>query len=193
MRRLLKSRFILRSSNERWFQIILENREALQKNLQSIGVFLTINEGLGVVHLTALNPEAEEQINYNLGRRRQLSPISSLLLLHLRNLRHQFYLNPNDDLTPIVALSELREFTTTFSQYKIDSQFERSFRRSIDELTELQILRETQSGTDKFEITPICELLLGVDQIQEIKTKAEQYFQTLKPPETVNISGEANA
>lgn len=47
-RRLLKSRFMVRSRNEKWFQVIVDRRQELQKHFSPMGVHLETNEALGV-------------------------------------------------------------------------------------------------------------------------------------------------
>jgi hypothetical protein len=196
MRRLLKNRFILKSMNEKWFQTILDHRIQIQKHMDTLGVSLDINESLGVAHIKPISDENEEAINFQIGRRKVLTPMASLLLLQLRIIRHQVYMNPSEQIIPMMQLRDLREFVNSFNSYKIDSQFERAFRKGIEELLELQIIKETQNDETLFEITPLCELLLPIDQIQEVLAKAKNYFKQNQNSETSsetsieNLAGE---
>jgi hypothetical protein len=103
--------------------------------------------------------------------------MASLLLLQLRITRHQVYMNPSEQIIPMMQSRDLREFANSFNSYKIDSQFERAFRKGIEELLELQIIKVTQNDESLFEITPLCELLLPIDRIQETLSKAKIYFK----------------
>lgn len=178
LRRLFKSRFLVRSRNEKWFQIIVDHRSELQALLDRMGVFLEINDSLGVAHLRPLDSELEESISFQLGKKKTLTALASLLIFHLRHLRLQFYMNPTDDSVPLVGWNELREFLQNFNSSKVDSQFERHARKAIDELAEHQILIETKPESQIYEISPLCELLLPLDQIKEYQLKIKDYFST---------------
>jgi|GEM_PF-3578901 len=177
LRRLLKTRFLLRSSNEKWFQLVIEHRSQVQKFMSQLGVILDINETLGVIYLRAESAEIEETVQYQLGKRKQLSPLGSVLLIYLRMQRHQFFLSPTAEEVPLIALDSMREFLANFSKYKVDSQFERGYRRGLEDLIELQVLRETQAESNLYEITAVCEVILPLDQVNEIKSKAENFFK----------------
>lgn len=176
LRRLLRARYVLRSRNERSFQSIIEHRKRLQEFAENLGAYLEINEPLGIAYLRPLSEDVEEQLGVRLSRPRKLSPYASSALLHLRWQRLQFYLQPTGDDIPVIGLLELREFLQQFSRANIDAQFERHFRRCIDELVDLQVIVETATGNGFFEITSLCDLLLPADMILELRGKAERYF-----------------
>ncbi|MCM2281065.1 MAG: DUF4194 domain-containing protein [Bdellovibrionaceae bacterium] len=176
LRRLLRSRYVLRSRNERWFKMMIDHRQRIQDVASSFAAFLEINEPLGVAYLRPINEEIEEQLAIRLARSRKLSPFASTLLLHLRWQRMQFFLQPTGDDVPVIGLLELRDFLQRFSRAKIDAQFERQFRRCLEELTELQVILETEDGSGFFEITSLCDLLLPADSIRDLRTRAEAYF-----------------
>ncbi|MFN8791128.1 MAG: DUF4194 domain-containing protein [Bdellovibrionales bacterium] len=181
LRRLTKNRFLLRSKNEKWFQTILDYREKLQTLFNSFLIQLDINESLGVAYLRPRSSDIEEALGYQMGHRQNLGPLSSLLIFQLRNLRLQHFLNPSSDEVPFITVGELREFAQVFSRSDIDREFERQFRKSLEELKELSLLLPTASQPDLFEITAVCEILLPADQIQEIKIKMDHYFSSRTP------------
>jgi len=178
LRRLTKNRFLLRTKNEKWFQTIIDYREKLQTLLNSFLIQLDINESLGVAYLRPISHDIEETLNYQMGQRQNLGPVSSLLIFQLRSLRLQHFLNPTSDEVPFVSLSELREFAQIFSRSEIDREFERQFRKSLEELKDLNVILQTSAQADLFEITAVCEILLPAEQIQETKIKMDHYFST---------------
>ena len=193
LRRLLRNRYILRSRNETWFKAIVDNRRKLQEVMDAFACHLEINEALGVVYLREHSEEIEEKLGIRMTRTRSLSALSTALILKLRWNRLQFYMQPTGDDVPIVGSLELREYLAQFSRAQIDSQFERAFRRSLEELAELQVLvaissdgSEEESGF--FEITSLCDLLLPADQIQEVRARANEYFNS-----TLSFEGESDA
>ena len=176
LRRLLRSRYVIRSRNERWFKAIIDHRTRLQSVVQSFAAILEVDEALGLAYLRPLNEEIEEQLAIRLSRPRTLGPYASSLLLKLRQHRLQFYLQPTGDDVPLIAILEMREFLQQFSRARIDNQFERQFRRALDELSDLQVILETALDSGHFEITALCDLLLPADQIQQLRVRAETYF-----------------
>lgn len=189
LRRLLRSRYILRSRNERWFKAIVDNRQKLDEIIATFGAYLEINEPLGLAYVRAASEEIEEQLALRLSRSQTLSPFASSLLLHLRWLRLQFYLQPTGDDIPLASAADLREFLAAFSKSLVDAQFERQFRRCLEELSELQVLVETSSGSGFFEITSLCDLLLPADQIQELRARASAYFTGIAPTGEDSVVG----
>jgi hypothetical protein len=175
LRRLFRARYILRTRNESWFKAIIDHRKRLQDIVGALGAELEINEPLGVIYIREGLPEDEERLGLRLSRGSTLGPHASAMILHLRWHRLQFYLDPKGDL-PLISGDELREFLLQFSKSKIDTQFERLFRRSLEELTELQVILETSSGSGFYEITSLCDLLLPADDIQAYRAKACAYF-----------------
>ncbi len=176
LRRLLRSRYIIRSRNETWFKMIVDHRKQLQEVVHTFGAQLNINEPLGVIHLSAENEELEDRLALRMSRPKILSAFSTALILHLRWHRLQFYLQPSASDVPVVDALEMRDYLYQFSKAKVDAQFERQFRRCIEELSELQVIVETASDSGFYEITALCDLLLPADQIKELKSRAEVYF-----------------
>lgn len=180
LRRLFKNRFLIRSKNEKWFQIIIDLKELIQKNLDSFLVQLEINETLGVIYLKTMDESIEEQIQYQVGRNKTLSPLASALLLKLRYERLQFMLNPTPEGVPLIRLDDIKEFLLPFDNSKMDSQFEKNYRKAIEDLLQLEILFEISSENSFYEISPLCEILLSLDELQQKKTQMEMYFQHFK-------------
>ncbi len=178
IRRLLKSRFILRSQNEKWFELILDRRKELQKIFDTMAARLEINESLRVAYLRPSTAEVEEALDYQLGRKKQLSSLASALIIYLRHQRLQYFLHPTSDPMPLIELMNLREYLEKFNTNTLDSQFERSFRKALSELVDLQILIETKNDSGIYEITPLCELLLSQDNISNIYDKMTEYFKS---------------
>jgi hypothetical protein len=176
LRRLFRQRYVIRSRNEKWFQLIIEYRKRLQEVADAFAVYIEINEALGVAYLRAESEEMEEKLSIRLSKSKILSPFATALLIHLRWTRMQFYLDPGANQIPLTSVGGLREFIEPFSRSKIDNQFERQFRRALEELLELQVLTETVGDDAFFEITSLCDLLLPADQIQELRTRSEAYF-----------------
>jgi hypothetical protein len=189
LRRLLKSRYLVRSRNEKWFQLLVDLRLELDRVLGAMGMALEIQDGLGVAYLRNLSGELEEKIDYQMGRRQSLSAYASALLVKLRHARLEFYLNPSADSVPLIPLGEMREFLQNFSAAKIDSHFERLFRRALDELLDLQVLFATREDSEFYEISPLCEILLPLDAIQETKTRMEAYFAHFQGNDTAAAAG----
>jgi hypothetical protein len=181
LRRLLKSRFLLRSRNEKWFQAIVDLRSELEPTFTAMAMCLEINEPLSLCYIKPISEETEELIDFQMGRRQVLSPVASALVYKLRHQRLQFYLNPATDIAPLASISEMREFLQNFNSAKVDSQFERIFRKAVEELCALQIIFEMKPDSGLYEISAVCEILLPVDQIQEVRSKVENYFQSEQP------------
>lgn len=192
LRRLFKSRFIVRSRNEKWFQVIVDRRKDIQKILDAFCVRLEINETLGVAHLEPLSDEFEEVLGFQLGKRKSLSPLASVLMFYLRQQRLQFFLSPTEDAVPMATRGEMRDFLQNFNRTRIDSQFERAFQKSLDELLELQALFETRQDSGIYEISGLCEILLPLDRIQEWKIKIDEYCAPTSQPDSLAESGEEN-
>ncbi len=176
LRRLLKSRFLLRSRGEKWFQAVIDLRKELQSALDAMGVRLEVDESLGVAYLKPSGEEFEEALAYQLGRKKTLSPLASALIFKLRHARLQFYLNPSSDAAPLISSEEMREFLQNFNSTRIDREFERNYRKTLEELAELQIIIETKIESGTYEISALCEVLLPLDQIQTSRAQMEKYF-----------------
>lgn len=180
LRRLFRSRYLLRSRGEKWFQLTIENREAVQKILGAFLLQLEINDSLGVAYIKPISDEAEEKLQFQMGRQRSLSASASALLIKLRMSRLDHIMNPNSNDIPLISFEEIKEFLKSFDSTKIDTQFEKVLRKSIEELAQLEVLIETRADSGLFEITPICELILPFDEIQNKKTQMENYFKHFK-------------
>jgi len=176
LRRLFRMRYVLRSRNEKWFKVMIEHRTRIENAVKAFAVRLEINEPLGVIFLKTVDAETEEQLGIRFSVPHSLSPLATTLMIHLRWLRLQFYLQPTDNDVPIVGMLELREFSQQFTHAKVDQQFERQFRRSLDELCALDIIFETAADSGLFEITSLCDLLLPADQIHDLRARANAYF-----------------
>ena len=180
LRRLLKTRFLLRSRNERWFQTVIDLRRDVERVALSFAMSLEINESLGVAFLKPIDSDVEEALAYQVGRRRALSPLPSALVYKIRHQRLQFYLSPATETVPLITTEEMREFLQNFTSAKVDTQFERLFRKALDEMVDLQILQETKPDSGIYEITPLSEILLPLDRIKEMKARMENFFSQSK-------------
>jgi hypothetical protein len=183
LRRLFRSRYVLRSRSERWFKSIVDNRGSLEEVVARFGAALEINEPLGVCYVRAGDEDVEEQLGIRLARPKALGPYASALMLRLRWQRLQFYLQPTGDDVPVAGVKEMREYLSSFSRAALDTQFERQFRRCLDELTQLQVLVETAQDSGFYEITSLCDLLLPADQIRDLQDRATAYFEHKTPSE----------
>ncbi len=180
LRRLFKNRYIIRSKNEKWFQMLVDLKEAIQKNLEPFLIQLEINESLGVAYLRSMDESIEDQLQYQIGRNKMLSPLATALLAKLRYERLQFMLNPNPEGVPLITLEGIKEYLSVFDNSKMDSQFEKNYRKAIEDLMLLEILYEVPGSNDMYEISPLCEILLSLDSLQAMKTQMESYFQSIK-------------
>jgi hypothetical protein len=176
LRRLFRIRYVLRTRNEKWFRIMIEHRVRIENAVKAFAVRLEINEPLGVIFLKPIDDETEEQLGIRFSLPHSLSPLATTLMIHLRWLRLQFYLQPTDSDVPIVEMLELREFSQQFTHAKIDQQFERQFRRALDELRAIDVIFETAAESGFFEISSLCDLLLPADQIHDLRVRATAYF-----------------
>lgn len=176
LRRLFRNRYLLRSKNTVWFQRIIEHRLKIQNNLNTFFLQLIVDESLGVIYIKEASEEIEESLAYRMGRKKSLTSFASLLLLQLRHERLQFYLNPEENVIPLIRQEQLREYLKAFDSQDIDARFEKAFQKAIKELRELQVLEETQQNSEVYEITAVCDLLLPLDEIQAYQTKINNYF-----------------
>jgi len=176
LRRLFKHRYIIRNQNTQWFQAIVDHRMKLQQCLDPFFLTLIIDEALGVIWLNEADSEIEEKLSFRVGRKKTLGPLSSLVLFQLRHERLQFYLNPEENVVPLMRYEQLREFLKGFNTLGVDARFEKAFQHALKELKELQVLVETHQNSGVFEITAICDLLLPLDEIQSYQAKIEKYF-----------------
>jgi DNA mismatch repair ATPase MutS len=178
LRRLFRQRYFLKSRNEKWFQILIDHLPEMQKSLLPFLIRLEINESNGLAFLTTLSSETEEKLDFAIGRKRNLSAFSSLMLLFLRRFRFEFFQNPNNLDTPLVQLAAIREFLDSFQKFKTDRGFEVTFRKSLEELQDLQVLIEVNAEEAIFEITAVCDVLLSSEDLEMYSRKIEAYFQS---------------
>ena len=177
LRRLFRHRYILRTKNKQWFQNILDHRSSIQEALAPFFLTLIIDESLGVIYLKESDDEIEEKLSFQLGRKKTLTPYASLILIQLRHERLQFYLNPDDNTSPLIKKDQLRDYIKEFDVNTIDARFEKAFQKALKELLELQVLVETQKDSEIYEISAVCDLLLPVDELQLYRQKINNYFQ----------------
>lgn len=178
LRRLLRGRFILRSRNEGQYKNILDLREELQKVIMKLGAHLEVNEILGLAYIRPLSVEIEDAIGFQLGAARSLNRMSSMLLLYLRSRRLLFFQNPEQADLPLVERAELRQYINDYVVEKEDRKVEREFRASLDELIELQVLIPLDENYERFEISPITDILMGAEVVTELRKKVEVFFSS---------------
>lgn len=178
LRRLLRGRFILRSRNEGQYKNILDLREELQKVILKLGAHLEVNEILGLAYIRPLSVEIEDAIGFQLGAARSLNRMSSMLLLYLRSRRLLFFQNPEQADLPLVERAELRQYINEYVVEKEDRKVEREFRASLDELIELQVLIPLDENYERFEISPITDILMGAEVVTELRKKVEVFFSS---------------
>ena len=177
LRRLFKTRFLLRSKNEFWFQILVEHQGQVRSFLNKMAADLELDPTWGVAYIKPLSAEIEDQLDYQLGRQAHLSRYASLLIYFLRLQRLNFYRNPEGE-APLIKREDMRVFLTDFSNHIDSSRFEREFNKCLDELIEIQVLLRA-SVEDLFEISPVCDVLLTVDNLSSFKSRFELYFKSL--------------
>lgn len=188
LRRLFKNRYLIKNRNEKWYQTIIDLRELIQKSLDSFLIQLEINESLGVAYLKPINDSVEDLVQYQIGRSKVLSPLATGLLIKLRYDRLQFILNPTPEGAALVRLEELKEYLIQFDNSKMDSQFEKNYRKAIDDLLQLEVLFETKEDSGLYEISPLCEIFMSLDDLQQRKTQMETYFQHYKDKSSQEVS-----
>lgn len=179
LRRLLRQKYFLRQKNEKWFQVLMDHRQEIDSILMGFLAKLHLNESNGIAFLGCLNEEIEEQLDFPLGRRIQLSTFATMILLFLRKERLEYYQNPEGrGEICIVKLEDIRQFLEGFQSFKSDRQFEMTFRKALDELSDLQVIYELSNEQPFYEITAVCDVLLPIDEMIHLKQKIENYFQT---------------
>lgn len=180
LRRLFRQKYILKNKNLKWYQSVVDHEKALSHFFEPWLLRLVINDSLGVIYLDSISVDIEDQLEYQLGRVQILTAVSTILLLFLRQKRLDYFLNPDGDDTPMVEVLHLREFASQFNQNKLDHTFERQFRRALDELSDLQVINELKQDSGLYEISPVCEVLLPADSLNELKQKITTHFQNSK-------------
>lgn len=188
LRRLFKNRFILRSRNENWFQILVEQQERLRHLLKQMGADLELDITWGIAYVKPLSEEVEDQLDYQLGVNKTLGRYPSLLLFFLRLRRLNFYRNPDADV-PLIQREEMRIFLDDFNQHLESGKFEKEFNKALQDLCDVQVL--LRAGTEeRYEITAVCDVLLPADEISVFKTRFEQYLKSLGKTVTLEESAE---
>ncbi len=192
LRRLFKNRFLLRSRNEYWFQILIEQQDQLRQVLKQMGADLELDPIWGIAYVKSISEDIEDQIDYQLGAEKTLSRYSSLLLFFLRLKRLHFYRQPDSEV-PLIRREEMRHFLEDFNQHLESSRFEKEPNKAILDLCELQVL--LKAGVDDcYEITTICDVLLPADQMNSFKERFEKYVHSSeKSPDTDHLeSGDSD-
>lgn len=188
LRRLFKNRFLLRSKNEFWFQILVEHQGQVRSFLNKMAADLELDSTWGVAYIKPLSVEIEDQLDYQLGKQATLSRYSSLLIYFLRLQRLNFYRNPEGE-APLVKREDMRVFLIDFNTHLDSSRFEREFNKCIQELIDIQILLRS-SVEDLFEISPVCDVLLTADNLSSFRSRFELYFKSLsKRPDSEQAEG----
>lgn len=191
LRRLLRGRFILRSRNEIQYKTILDFREELQKVFNKMAAHLEVNEILGLAYVRPSSSELDESIGFQLGPSRTLNRMSSMLLLYLRSRRLLFFQSPEQSDLPLVERVELRQYINEYVAEKEDRKVEREFRVSLEELVELQVLIPLDENYERFEISPVTDVLMAAEVVTELRKKIEIYFKSIpKVDDTVSIKNE---
>lgn len=177
LRRLFRNRFLLRSKNEMWFQILIEQQDKVRAVLNKMAADLELDSTWGIAYIKTSSLEIEEQLEYQLGSNKTLGRYSSLLIYFLRLRRLSFYRNPDNDV-PLIKREELRSFLEDFNFHLDNSRFEREFNKSLNEVMDLQVLIRSGSS-DFFEITPVCDVILPADEMAAFRIRFEDYFKVL--------------
>lgn len=178
LRRLFKMRFLLRSKNELWFQILVEHQDKIRPILRSLAADLELDPIWGVAYIKSLSLETEEQLDYQLGAAKRLGRYSSLMLYFLRMQRLQFYRNPQGD-APQVKREDLRQFLADFNTHSDALKYEREFNKSLNDLLDIQVLSRVGSETVFYEITPVCDVLLPSEDLISFRGRFEAYFKAI--------------
>lgn len=174
VRRCLSMRFIVRVRNEAFFQSVVERRAALAKYFAQMGVNLKLNEELGVAFLEAM-PEQEDSIDYRFGRTSTLTGFETLLLFVLRKHRYEYLTGEAEFELPPIEVSRIRELLEEYRPQKEERKFQQSLQKALERFEKYKILLRT-SSPDRYEISPVTDVLLTADEIRRSLDRAREYF-----------------
>lgn len=181
LRRLLKNRFILKNKSEVWYRNIIDQRKLIEEFVHAMAAKLIINEELGVIYLQALSDEYEEMLSYQLGSKITLKKFGTHALLIMRKRRSDYFLNPDVSGKCFISKIELKEilepFLQNIEQYKEDKKLELHLRETIRDLRELQILFETADGSEIYEISAVCDVILPLEEIHKLELNIMNYMK----------------
>jgi hypothetical protein len=177
LRRCLNSRFILKSKSRELFDSLVAQHDEVNSYFSQLGAEVLIDKNLGVARLREL-PECADQDLPQLGRSVEFSPPETLALLFLRKRRIDYFSGDVTEEAPSVTKAELKEYLEPYKTSADLSKFQSLIDRVIKNLSYWQIL--VSKGSNRFEITPVCEIMLTADYIKTLKENAEKYFENLK-------------
>lgn len=181
LRRLLKSRFIIKAKSENWYRTIVDKQQSLEGFMTAMAAKLIINEQLGVIYLQELDPEIEEKLAYQLGSKMILRKFSTHALLIMRKKRSDYFLNPDASGKCFITKQELKELLLPFlegiEKYKEDKKLESDIREALKDLRDLQVIFETGDGSDVYEISPVCDVLLPLEDIEIVESNIVNYMK----------------
>ncbi|MFY7992076.1 MAG: DUF4194 domain-containing protein [Bacteriovoracaceae bacterium] len=181
LRRLLKSRFIIKAKSENWYRIIVDKQQSLEGFMTAMAAKLIINEQLGVIYLQELDPEIEEKLAYQLGSKMILRKFATHALLIMRKKRSDYFLNPDASGKCFITKQELKELLLPFlegiEKYKEDKKLESDIREALKDLRDLQVIFEIGDGSDVYEISPVCDVLLPLEDIEIVERNIVNYMK----------------
>lgn len=181
LRRLLKSRFIIKANSENWYRTIVDKQQSLDGFMTAMAAKLIINEQLGVIYLQELDPEIEEKLAYQLGSKMILRKFATHALLVMRKKRSDYFLNPDASGKCFITKHELKELLLPFlegiEKYKEDKKLEFDMREALKDLRDLQVIFETGDGSDVYEISPVCDVLLPLEDIEIVERNIANYMK----------------
>ena len=181
LRRLLKSRFIIKAKSENWYRTIVDKQQSLEEFMTAMAAKLIINEQLGVIYLQELDPEIEEKLAYQLGSKMILRKFATHALLIMRKKRSDYFLNPDASGKCFITKQELKELLLPFlegiEKYKEDKKLELDIREALKDLRDLQVIFETGDGSDVYEISPVCDVLLPLEDIEKVELSIANYMK----------------
>lgn len=182
LRRLLKNRFILKTKSEIWYRNIVDKKASIDEFMSAMAAKLVIHDELGIIYIRDLDPETEEKIAYQLGSKITLKKFATHALLIMRKKRSDYFLNPDSAGVCFISKQELKEllvpFLEQFDRYREDKKFEQDLRDTIRELRDLQVIFETAEGSEVYEISPVCEVLLPLEEIQKLEMHISSYMKS---------------
>jgi len=182
LRRLLKSRFILRNRSENWYRNIVDQHKVIEEFMQAMAAKLIINDQLGVIYLQELDEEYEEKLAFQLGSKVTLKKFATHALLIMRKRRSDYFLNPDASGKCFISRQEIKElmipFLENIERYKEDKKLEQDLKETIRDLREFQILFETAEGSEIYEITAVCDVLLPLEDISRLELNVLTYMKS---------------
>jgi hypothetical protein len=177
LRRCLNSRFILRFRSRDLFDNLSAQLDPVNEYFSQIGAEVVLDNRLGIAYVREL-AELEGKDIPQLGRKSEFSPYETVTLLFLRKKRMDYFSGEVKEEHPIVTKKEVKDFLETYKTGEDDSKFQSKLDKVIKNLSYWQVLHK--KGTNTYEISPVCEILLTAEAIKAMQAASEKYFENIK-------------